>query len=363
MSRRPQLDAIRGIAAVLVVVHHWTTWGSVVNFGNVGVQLFFVLSGFLITGILLDQGRYLEGHKTSYWLILKTFFERRAARIWPVMFLTLTFVWFAGDRFERREDILWHAMFGSNILFFLRGEFGSTLAHFWSLAVEQQFYLFWPFIVLFVPRRWLETTILTLVVIAPLTRLVLVSQGYTSFAQYNVLPFANLDSLGMGALVALWLRLRPSSAGQRWRLLQYASGASMAGLMILAFGSASANLAQTFYAISFASIIAAAHRGIGGIAGLILKSPVLVSLGTISYGIYVYHVFAPRAVEMALRAFNAPMVMHSDVPLFVLSASVTLLIATLSWWLMERPVLALGHRPDASLPTDLPIVRLKSGSS
>lgn len=362
MVRRPQLDALRGIAASLVVVHHWTPWGHAAGLGNIGVQLFFVLSGFLITGILLDQRRRVEAAETGFWRALVTFFERRAARIWPVMFLTLALVWLAEGRFERREDLIWHAFFGSNILFFLRGEFGSSLAHFWSLAVEQQFYLIWPFVILFAPYRWLEAIILTAVVVAPLTRLALVSEGYTDFAQYNVLPFATSDSLGMGALMALWLRLPSSDAEPRWRLLRWVSGVAAVGLVVAVLSSAPANVAQTAYAVLFATIVVTAYRGIGGVGGRLLERPALVALGTISYGVYVYHVFAPRAVGMALRSFDAPSVLHSGVPLFALSAALTLLVATLSWRLMERPILALGHRARPSLSPNLPVVKVNSGS-
>lgn len=215
MSQRPQLDPLRGTAAALVVFHHWTPWGNVLGLGNIGVQLFFVLSGFLISGVLHDQRSLLEAGGITYRSGLRTFFVRCAARIWPVMFLTLALVWLAGDRFERRTEMLWHALFGSNVLFFARGEFESSLAHLWSLAVEQQFHLVWPFLMLFAPRKWLEPITVVSIVVSPLTRLALARSGYTHFAQYNVLPFANLDSLGVGALTALWRRLSNTVAEAR----------------------------------------------------------------------------------------------------------------------------------------------------
>lgn len=348
IAREPQLDGLRAIAVLLVVLHHWTDWGKItgVSLGNIGVQLFFVLSGFLITGILLKlQDRYLAG-ELSIAQVLASFQLRRIARIWPVAFLTLALVFAAGDRFERQADVGWHVLFMSNVLFFLRGGFGSNLAHFWSLAVEQQFYLVWPLVVLLLPRAHLERVILVLVVLAPLSRLALITAGYISFAQYNVLPFASLDSLGMGALVALWSRMTVADVEQRWRILQVAALAAVASLiavtLLVNFGfGLAANIEQTLYAVAFARLIAAARIGLTGIFGHILAWPPLVSLGVISYGVYVYHMFAPRIVGAALRAAAAPELLQTGLPLFTAAAALTLAIANISWLLMERPILKL----------------------
>src|SRR5260221_9898147 len=195
MNRMLQLDGIRGIAVGLVVLHHWTDVGRSMDLGNIGVQLFFVLSGFLITGILLDMRAALEVGRRSFRDVLTSFWQSRAARIWPVCFVTLAAVFVAGDRFEKRDDMAWHAMFASNFLFIERGEFGSSLAHFWTLAVEQQFYLVWPFAILLVRRKWLESITLALVVLAPLTRAGIYPPGDHAFTQFNLLPVASFASI------------------------------------------------------------------------------------------------------------------------------------------------------------------------
>jgi peptidoglycan/LPS O-acetylase OafA/YrhL len=339
------------MAALLVVVHHWTAWGSSVDLGNIGIQLFFVLSGFLITGILLDQRTLLETGESNTWEILSIFYKRRALRIWPVMFFTLALVWLAGNRFERQDDMLYHMLFSSNILFFLRGEFCSSLAHFWTLAVEQQFYLVWPFVILFTRRSRLEFAIIAAIAIAPLFRLALFTEGFTQFAQFNVFPLGNTDSLGTGSLMAFWLRKPAEDLEIRWRWFRRAVWAAVVGLAVAFTMSLPANPSQTFYAIIFASMIVGAYRGFEGIAGRILEMPFLIGLGTISYGVYVYHVFAPRAVGMALRSLDAPQFLQIGIPLFGLSATLTLLVSVASWKLLEKPVLKLGRRPSLSSST------------
>jgi len=246
--------------------------GHQANLGNLGVQLFFVLSGFLITRILLSlKDRYVTG-VTDRRQTLLSFFLRRAARIWPIYFLTLALVFAAGDRFEHRSDMIWHALFASNFLFFRRAEFGSTLSHFWTLAVEQQFYLLWPLLVLYVPQRHLEKVILVLILVAPLTRLALYTAGFTDFAQYNVLPLANFDSLGFGALVALWSRIPVMEANGRWRTLSLSAAAALLPLVAQTFVPLPANLAQTLYAVVFAWLIAGAREGFTGVVGRTLES-------------------------------------------------------------------------------------------
>jgi peptidoglycan/LPS O-acetylase OafA/YrhL len=301
----PELDGIRGIAVSLVVLHHWTSTGFSMGLGNIGVQLFFVLSGFLITGILLRQRDLLDSRSTRLRSVFLRFWQSRIARILPVVMVTLVAVYIAGDRFEKREDMAWHFGFASNLLFFKRGEFASGLAHFWTLAVEQQFYLVWPFVILLVPRRHLEATIVGLVVLAPIARALLYAQGLTEFAQFNVLPISNFDSLGCGALVALWAHSPWGAA--RLRVLTPLGVLCAIGLAVNRWlGPLPANMEQTMYAVTFAWMISEARTGLPGVAGRFLESRAIIGLGMISYGVYAYHVFAPRAVGAGCDGSGRP---------------------------------------------------------
>ena len=311
----------------MVLLHHWTKFGQYagISLGNIGVQLFFVLSGFLITRILLDlKKKCLEGD-LDYRTALVTFHLDRMARIWPIFYGTLIFVFLQGDRFEKSHDMLWHALFATNILSFERGHFDGSISHFWTLAVEQQFYLVWPLLVLFVPLRYMEIMILFLIAVAPITRVALYGAGFTNFAQYNMLPIANFDSLGFGAIVALWSRAPTDLVSSRWRMLSALSAVSLIAVgclrvlspisedsrQILSVISINGNIEQTIYAIPFAWIVMKASTGFSGPIRLLLEMRPLASLGIISYGVYVYHPLVTRVVAAALRGLGAPVVLQS----------------------------------------------------
>jgi len=338
-ARVRPLDGIRGIAVFLVILHHYTEEGFYQDLGNIGVQLFFVLSGFLITGILLELRESLESTDIQLGEALSRFWQSRIARILPVVLLTLAGVAIIGDRIEPRSNLVWHATFTSNVLFFLRGDYGSNLAHFWSLAVEQQFYLTWPFIILLVRRRALEPFVIGLILLAPAVRFALYTAGFTNFAEYNVLPVSNFDSLGAGALLALWMREEPVKAEARLRLLGWLAAAAAAAFIAnRAFGRIPWNAEQLFTAIMSAWLIATVVRYPVSFAARALNWKPLVALGVISYGVYAYHVFAPRSVGFVLRQLHIPEWFHSGVPLVVLSFITTVGVAACSWRLMERPI-------------------------
>src|SRR6201996_2853221 len=157
----PQLDGMRGLAILLVLLAHSTDVFTGVPFfrwidgyGSLGVQLFFVLSGFLITRILLDT------RDTPYYF--RNFFAKRSLRIYPLYYALLIFVMFSG--LVHQHGVRWwpYTLFLSNLVY------GDTtqpapLGPVWTLAVEEQFYIFWPVIVSFLPRRRLEQLCYTII--------------------------------------------------------------------------------------------------------------------------------------------------------------------------------------------------------
>jgi peptidoglycan/LPS O-acetylase OafA/YrhL len=217
-SHMPQLDALRGIAILWVIFHNAARDGTgdarnlvmgvvdlFANMGWAGVQLFFVLSGFLITGILLD-GR---GATNQF----RNFYARRTLRIFPVYyaFLLLAFVilpwaglitWSDTIHLERVWD--WTYL----VNWVLPFDKDASFPHLWSLAVEEQYYLLWPLFVVFLRERTLAYVCLALVISAILSRAFLVFHYDTEFANHAMyfFTFARWDTLAIGSLLALLVR-------------------------------------------------------------------------------------------------------------------------------------------------------------
>ena len=142
----PQLDTIRAIAVLLVIIHHWLPQDSVLNIvpnGPLGVNIFFVLSGFLITGILLREKDKAEVLKQKKKTIFRNFYIRRSLRIFPIYYLFLFVLWVIHDPSVQSDGTYFYT-YTSNYLFYSQEFFPARTAHLWSLGVEEQFYLLWP---------------------------------------------------------------------------------------------------------------------------------------------------------------------------------------------------------------------------
>ena len=154
-----QLDSIRAIAVILVLIWHWLPKTSILNTfrtGPFGVTIFFVLSGFLITKILLDNRNNAERLNNSKGTVLKSFYSRRILRIFPAyyltVFLTLLLHRKLGLSFPFPE-FLSSITYTSDFYVFELKKWPLLTPHFWSLSVEEQFYLIWPLIILFIPKK------------------------------------------------------------------------------------------------------------------------------------------------------------------------------------------------------------------
>lgn len=193
----PQLDGLRAFAVASVAFSHWVPPRLHLGlpWGDGGVQLFFVLSGFLITSILLRCRKSQDKALT-----LQNFYMRRLLRIFPAFYAMLAIAYFLN--FEPvRETIIWHLSYLSNFYFFFRQGWHGEISHFWSLAVEEQFYLFWPLIIIYAPSRFILAAAIVLVVIGTLSQLLL-PQIFYGVKLLSVLPNYNFDAIGLGALIA-----------------------------------------------------------------------------------------------------------------------------------------------------------------
>ena len=341
---RPQLDGLRCLAALSVLVCHFAPQGGRVlgafRWGDAGVQLFFVLSGFLITSIVLRIGVDADraGQRTA--VTLRRFYARRFLRILPPYYALLA-VTAALNVPGVRDAIGWHLTYTTNVHLARVGEWRDNVFHFWTLAVEEQFYLVWPAVILWGPRRLLAPCCLVAMMAGPAYRLVATQAGWTETMVY-VLPIANVDTLAAGALLAL-LGADPASRGAHDRLLALGRrvGIPVALATIVARNlgvpeAVESHVWRASLVLVGPWLVAGATTGFGGMARRVLESRPALYLGKVSYGIYLYHVFAPLVVDRV-----APSLGLGAVPHVVTAAAwsvVTLGVAVLSWHLLEAPL-------------------------
>ena len=325
---RPQLDGLRAVAVAAVAWSHWERpYQFGIPFGS-GVHLFYVLSGFLITGILLRVRD--EADRVG---ALQSFYIRRALRIFPAFYLTLALAYWA-DIPIVRDSMAWHVAYLSNVFTFVRGEWPGSISHFWSLAVEEQFYLVWPWLIVFAPRAWLTPGIVIAIVIGPAFRLWLAAQGFRE-SMIGILTPGCLDSLGVGALLAT------AAPALRTAVLPAAAipfiGIQMAQSLGVNVPPAAIAIKGTLQALVFGWLVLRAAEGFRGVTGRVLSSGPVLYLGRISYGVYLAHGFAGAiaATLFALLGLSWP---APEPWRFVILCAVTVGSAALSWHLMERPV-------------------------
>ena len=356
------LDGLRGLAILLVLLLHFTTdmtfpAGSVAagvqsafQLGWIGVDLFFVLSGFLITGILVDN----EGSDGYF----RVFYARRALRILPVYFLSVLVAFHLLPRLlhgfdtggARTEAAFW--LFLTNFRE-LPYQLARTVGHLWSLAIEEQFYLLWPLVVFFSSRTQARRIVLATVLLSPIVRYAALRSGVDGSAIYHFTPF-RLDGLATGAFVALSVR------DSQWRagLARMSSVAGIVAFVVAAilYGpvpipqplSQQLDLSIGFSAlcIGFGAlltriVLAAPSSRLAGV----FSSRALVLLGSYSYAMYLVHVPLLRVIaKLTVPPQWAGSQRWPLLWIFGYTAALgilTLAAAMISWHLVEKRFLAL----------------------
>jgi peptidoglycan/LPS O-acetylase OafA/YrhL len=348
-----QLDALRCFAVLAVLfAHYWRpdphTWiiGRL-PWGELGVRLFFVLSGFLITRILLGGRELGERSPERRLYFLRQFYVRRFLRIFPIYYLVLVAALIVGVG-PARQIWPWLFTYTTNLYIWYNRDWIGSLGPLWSLAVEEQFYLAWPWLLLFLPRRWLVPSLLLFVCLGPMYRLYasyhypsdMVRGQFTSFA----LTPAVVDGLAIGALLAILTRAGRDSDRFRQSLRRVILPVGLLGyaiLLVLAgYGidyHAMLALGHTAQAFVFCWLVDAASRGFGGSAGRLLEWRPIVYLGKISYGIYLFHYFVPPALSKAAAWLGVDYRQRGSLN-FLVASLVTVAIASLSWRLFEGPI-------------------------
>jgi peptidoglycan/LPS O-acetylase OafA/YrhL len=348
-ERIPELDGIRGIAILLVMICHWTLWlpatslaGAVMVQGKIGVDLFFVLSGFLITGILLDT----QGQTNA----TRNFYIRRGLRIWPLYFAYLAVAFLAFRRMLPPHFAGWtYPLFVQNFVYFTG--MGPFLDPPWSLAVEEQFYLAWPWVALRVRRETVLRICAIVLAVSPLIRYVCRTYGATQpFIYANT--FCRLDGIAIGGLIAAWVRSPSFSPTTLRRVVRWAILLGITATIFFLYRESTTraipDLLFSVTAVAFGGLTANALlvQGTASRFAQLFRSAPLRFLGRVSFALYlinlpIYVLIHGRQAGRILACVPWP---YAGFASMLLANAVLLALAACSWRFFEAPILKLKAR-------------------
>lgn len=351
-----------------MIFHHWT--GAFVHFRfpfEAGAFFFFVLSGFLITRILLHAKEKSDNLPTTY----RNFIIRRSLRIFPGYLLILT-VHLLLNQADVRESLLWYLSGFVNINFAFKGWQGGA-DQFWTLAIEQQFYLLWGILLLFLPRKAALTLLWLTFLLPTLARSLpglIGPNQLTSFLRPETFLGTELTMTGK----LTWNAFDYIAAGclyaygrhEQWKIprkLALTIGCVSTVLYLIVrtgychdiLPSQMKALQQTFLIIGTTWVIHLASYGIPGFLGKTLEHPAIQSIGTKSYGLYLYHNLVGGLFYMAFTQHKIGMIWFPLV--FLANSGIVWLLASLSWKYLEKPIYArksnFPYSRKSPLPTSL----------
>jgi peptidoglycan/LPS O-acetylase OafA/YrhL len=304
-SYYPALDGLRGLAILLVVVYHNFGFTNYFFFGWLGVDLFFVLSGFLITDILL------KSFGSPYYL--RNFYTRRILRIFPVYYISLIIFLLVLPHIHNlpvdlsyyTNNQLWLWTYLQNWLFIFKPNEGSDiLHHFWSLAVEEQFYLIWPLAILLLKKpKYLLILLALLLAGVMATRFIIWTYELKQLSYFNLYTFTRIDGICIGSMIALMRQINLSFLKNYTYIIVLFLAAI--NFIFYFFNSNHqfsfpylAVVGYTTFAGMFGLLVNEAVMGEIKIINIVLGFSLLKFFGRISYGLYVYHwpiylLFAP----------------------------------------------------------------------
>jgi peptidoglycan/LPS O-acetylase OafA/YrhL len=357
-----ELDGVRAIAVLMVIFFHFffdlnlhPLLTKVANFGRTGVSLFFVLSGFLITRILVAT-KESPGYFSS-------FYVRRALRIFPLYYLFLTLIFIilpliSGKPFPPFSLQMYNWTYLQNFALAFRWEHVSP-RHLWSLSVEEHFYLFWPLLIYLLSVGKIVLASISIIVMAFVVKYFMIEYDYAAY----YFTFARIDELAMGALLAiLEIKNKLIERNANKLLLISVILAIPTFALMTIFTDIDNTIIQivkyNLLAFTFMSMIGyvISLRETGLVKRFLRTKPMVFS-GKISYGIYIYHPLCIAAVWDVFPKMNLVM-------LFVIAVGFTFLVASASYYLFELNFLKLKrffeYKKEKAVPSKTGVILKES---
>ncbi len=370
MKHIGNLDGIRGIAILLVMLLHLAVFEkknlldeivfSIASIGWIGVDLFFVLSGMLITGILLDTKS-----KPKYF---RNFYIRRSLRIFPLYYSLLILTLYVLPLFPhpKHESFsrvygseIWYCLFLSNFSIAYQGRpVHGIMDVTWSLAIEEQFYLLWPLVVRYLNKSRLAALCLILIVVSLVSRILLLKADIAPYSVYVLTP-ARLDGLCCGALTAILLRSEMWNSSQLNQIAKYAMRISAMGLFPIVFlsrglpwdGVIVQTIGITVLCIFFSGLTMRAYIESGSSTYIdkLTAFNFFVRFGVLSYSLYLFHLPISSLLRDTLLKperfqdwFGSSLI--GQFIFYCLATVLSLIAAWLSFHLFEKHFLKLKNK-------------------
>ncbi len=356
IAYKPQLDGLRFGAVLTVLFYHFLPMYQLVGrVLDIGVLLvfFFVLSSYLITKILLvgkERGLAAGYSKGKIGLV---FLMRRTIRIFPAYYFYLLILLAVPAATYVRENASTYFLYVSNFEIFFSQEWGELTAHLWTLAVEEQFYLVWPWLILFTPNRHLPKMLYVVIACGILSRIVIYSMLDNPDAQVVtllVLTPTCLDGFGFGALLG-YQHYYGNSIKFLWKKVFLIALPLWVITLFLENPAISIVTDRVFVSLFAMFIIEGANIGYKNRFGRLLEHPVVLYLGKISYGIYLYHILAVFLFWQLFDAVTAGRHSIKGVSIsrivefmtqpwvsFPIYVGLSIAFATVSWYVLEKPI-------------------------
>lgn len=345
----PKLDSLRTIAAFMVVVSHYVEELKLGHFsyGANGVPIFFVISGFLITSILLAQKNKLD---KSLWELFKNFIIKRALRLFPIYYLMIIILFglstFFGLWICDMGDEWYYFTYTQNWLFLFKGWQSPLINHSWSLAVEEQFYLFWPLILLSIPKKHELKLILVLMFTGIVVRYWL-TLTYTGIGTIKGVTFSNFDTLGSGALLAYFIHYKVERVEFFLETYnKYLIVLTLVSTLLLTYLDIYNGLIlPQLMNIMAVCLVYTCFESVHNFITPVLNLKFMQNIGKISYGIYLYHKPIPTFFGLLTSKLNIPIPSNKYI-LFMIYLLVTYIVASISWKIIESPIGKLKNKFD-----------------
>lgn len=362
-----QLNGIRFFAVFLVLLDHWLVPILPIPLGHLGVVIFFVLSGFLITRILFLNADEIENSKSSAWPKIIRFIYRRSLRIFPIYFLLLI-IGFIFNISNFKELWPWLLSYIPNIYIMFKGQWLGTWDHLWSLAVEEQYYLIFPYFILFLHKKKYIRLFKIMIFLGIMSRLIFyvilphdTIEKYWMFSYVN--PISAIDCFGLGGLLAYYYHydyIYFLKVAKRKNLLLFTFLAVFVSLLLSNYSKYTYDnlwfsvLERLISALFAYFLIMTALLEKNNYLGKVFENKLVFYLGSISYGIYLYHNLVFNYYHLNkntiwgylsnnISYFNS---LNSELIIlkFLINFLLLIGIASFSWYFIEKPISRFKNR-------------------